>query len=388
MSDIQLVTEPPRRSSALEIAMDETKAGLLWRMAEAMANASVTVPDHLKGNVADCFAVALQSTQWGMNPFPVAQKTHLIHGKLGYESQLVNAVIQANGPLQGRLQDEYFGPWENLIGKFQMKTASNGKGSYAAPTYTSNDEEGCGVRISGMLIGETKPRVLELHMREAAPRNSTLWASNPKQQLFYLAVKMWARKYCPDVILGVYTPDEVHAIPVEITEITETGSTAEVEVMASEVELEYIKILAQQPALVGDDKVAEAIARMGETKLTQDQAQKTIRIFLSRLKKAGANVPLMPTEPQPAAKDTAEPEQAADEIPRKKAMKRFHAIGTRLYADDWDIERGALVERHGDGHAKSSKDLTDEQLTRALDELERLDARRSNSLTTITYDVS
>ncbi len=39
-------------------------------------------------------------------------------------------------------------------------------------------------------------------------RNSPLWTSNPKQQLAYLALKYWARLYCPDVILGVYTPDD------------------------------------------------------------------------------------------------------------------------------------------------------------------------------------
>jgi hypothetical protein len=46
-------------------------------------------------------------------------------------------------------------------------------------------------------------------MSQATVRNSTLWASDPKQQLAYLAVKRWARLYCPDVILGVYTPDEL-----------------------------------------------------------------------------------------------------------------------------------------------------------------------------------
>lgn len=40
-------------------------------------------------------------------------------------------------------------------------------------------------------------------------RNSPLWVSNPKQQIAYLALKYWARLYCPAVVLGVYTPDEV-----------------------------------------------------------------------------------------------------------------------------------------------------------------------------------
>ncbi|MGM3310083.1 recombinase RecT, partial [Enterobacter hormaechei subsp. steigerwaltii] len=39
--------------------------------------------------------------------------------------------------------------------------------------------------------------------------NSPLWVSKPDQQIAYLGVKYWARLYCPHVILGVYTPDEI-----------------------------------------------------------------------------------------------------------------------------------------------------------------------------------
>lgn len=49
---------------------------------------------------------------------------------------------------------------------------------------------------------EQEPRVLELLLSQAQVRNSTLWASDPRQQLAYLAVKRWARLHCPDVILG------------------------------------------------------------------------------------------------------------------------------------------------------------------------------------------
>ena len=52
--------------------------------------------------------------------------------------------------------------------------------------------------------------VLELLLAHARTRNSTLWADDPRQQLAYLAIKRWARLYCPDVILGVYSPDELN----------------------------------------------------------------------------------------------------------------------------------------------------------------------------------
>nr|WP_308736935.1 recombinase RecT [Salmonella enterica] len=58
-----------------------------------MADSQVTVPAHLAGKPADCMAIVMQAMQWGMNPYAVAQKTHLVNGVLGYEAQLVNAVI-------------------------------------------------------------------------------------------------------------------------------------------------------------------------------------------------------------------------------------------------------------------------------------------------------
>lgn len=180
----------------------------LVRFAELMSQGRVAVPAHLAGKPADCLAVTMQSAQWGMNPFAVAQKTHVINGTLGYEAQLVNAAIVAMAPTIDRVHYEWFGPWENVIGKFTEKTSDKGK-KYLAPGWTLADEKGCGVRVWATMKGENEPRVLELLLTQAQVRNSTLWGSDPKQQLAYLGVKRWARLYCPDVILGVYTPDEL-----------------------------------------------------------------------------------------------------------------------------------------------------------------------------------
>lgn len=180
----------------------------LLRFAEVMAKGRVAVPAHLAGNAADCLSITMQAAQWGMNPFAVAQKTHFINGTLGYEAQLVNAVVTSMAPTRDRLHYEWFGPWENVIGKFIEKTSPKGN-KYAAPDWTLKDESGCGVRVWATMNNEAEPRVLELLLSQAQVRNSTLWASDPKQQLAYLAVKRWARLHCPDVILGVYTPDEL-----------------------------------------------------------------------------------------------------------------------------------------------------------------------------------
>lgn len=195
---------------------DSQRFAALDGLATVMASGVSTIPHHLAGNKGDCFAVAMQAMQWGMNPFAVAQKTHIVSGTLGYEAQLVNSVIYSMAPTKDRIKYEWYGPWENVIGKFEWREGKNGN-RYQVPGWKTTDEAGCGVKVWATLKGEDEPRELSLLLSQATVRNSTLWASDPKQQLAYLAVKRWVRLYCPEVLLGVYTPDELAEEPANIT---------------------------------------------------------------------------------------------------------------------------------------------------------------------------
>ncbi|AZI53426.1 enterohemolysin (plasmid) [Pantoea agglomerans] len=177
-------------------------------VSKVMANSGVIVPAHFRGKPDACMAVVMQAARWGIDPFIVAQKTHIVGDALGYEAQLVNTVINRMAPTKDRLHYEWFGPWEKVIGKFVEKTSAKGS-KYIAPGWSLADENGVGVKIWATLKGETKPRVLELLLSQAQVRNSTLWASDPRQQLAYLGIKRWTRLYCPDVLAGVYTADEL-----------------------------------------------------------------------------------------------------------------------------------------------------------------------------------
>lgn len=221
---------PMVATSSASLILDSASMDAIMRLADIMAKGRSTIPDHLKGNSADCAAVVMQAMQWQMNPFAVAQKTHLVNGTLGYEGQLVNAAIQSSKVTVDRFAYEWFGPWEKIIGKTKVCEAP-AKGKYGdkdykkayqyrVPDYQMQDEEGLGVRISATLRGESQPRELELLLVQASVRNSPLWATDPKQQLAYLAVKRWSRLYAPDVILGVYTPDELEEVNREMRDIT------------------------------------------------------------------------------------------------------------------------------------------------------------------------
>lgn len=180
----------------------------LVRFATLMADSKATVPAHLAGKPADCLAVTMQAAQWGMNPFAVAQKTHVVNGTLGYEAQLVNAVVSSSNLLATRLNYKWEGDWSKVSGKTDK-----------SPSLT--------VTVWATLKGESEPRTLTISMAQAGVRNSPLWEQDPRQQLAYLCVKRWARLHAPDVLLGVYTPDELQeAQPRVERDITPAPATA------------------------------------------------------------------------------------------------------------------------------------------------------------------
>jgi hypothetical protein len=150
--------------------------------AEAFAtqlSKSMFVPKHLRNKPADCLAVVLQSQRWEMDAFSVAQKTYFINEGIGYEAQLINAVIIANAPIKARPDLEWAGEGESLTCK-----------------------------VSATFIGEEKPKVFTAKIKTITTRNSPNWKQQPEIQLGYYALRAWSRLYCPDVIMGVYSDEE------------------------------------------------------------------------------------------------------------------------------------------------------------------------------------
>lgn len=207
-NDIAITSQPGATVGTAAAIFSPEGMDRLVRFATLMADSKATVPAHLAGKPADCLAVTMQAAQWGMNPFAVAQKTHVVNGTLGYEAQLVNAVVSSSNLLATRLNYKWDGDWSKVSGKTDK-----------SPSLT--------VTVWATLKGESEPRSLTISMAQAGMRNSPLWEQDPRQQLAYLCVKRWARLHAPDVLLGVYTPDELQeAQPRVERDITPAPATA------------------------------------------------------------------------------------------------------------------------------------------------------------------
>lgn len=164
--------------------------GEVVKFAEVMSRAGKMLPAHLQGDVGACMAVAMQALDWQMNPFAVASKSYFVSGRVAYEAQLIAAVVNTRSGIKGRLRYEYEGEGGALF-----------------------------CRVTGTLDGtecvyETPP------IGSITTKNSPLWKSDPRQQLGYFAARSWARRHCPEVILGVYDRDEAS----EIKDVTPQGT--------------------------------------------------------------------------------------------------------------------------------------------------------------------
>jgi len=181
--ELQTIAEP---NSTTDMLLNPKIMEQMQGLAQMMASGKSTVPKHLQQSPGDCFAIIMQAAQWRMNPFAVAQKTHIVNGVLGYEAQLVNAVIRSSDAITGRFHYEYKGDWSSDVDHKSF------------------------VRVGALIKGEDEITWGEwLSPATVKTKNSPLWKTAPKQQAAYLVLKYWARIYCPSVILGVYTPEEV-----------------------------------------------------------------------------------------------------------------------------------------------------------------------------------
>ncbi len=174
---------------------DTARFEQLYRIAQAMARAAL-IPDHLVGVkrgqnfqpytaeqvIGNCFLVVNQSVRWGIDPFAAMAETYAIGGKLGFQGKLVAAVVNARAGLVERLRYEFTGEGENRT-----------------------------VMVIGRFEGESADLVAELTLANARTDNQ-MWRKDPDQKLIYSGVVKWARRHCPEIMLGVLTDDDLERI--------------------------------------------------------------------------------------------------------------------------------------------------------------------------------
>lgn len=191
---------PRRETIIVESGIPTLDTGMfehMQRIANTMASSSL-VPAHLnsvrkvggvdvviepKEAVANCFLVINQAIRWRMDPFAVAQHVFTTNGRIGYEGKLIAAIINSHPNLEKRLVYTY------------EDTGENRK-----------------VTVSAQIKGDSEVRTITGNVKDwKTTRSGSPWANANQhdQMLAYRGAREWARRWMPEVILGVWSDDEL-----------------------------------------------------------------------------------------------------------------------------------------------------------------------------------
>jgi hypothetical protein len=183
-------------NSTISYLMDTGKFEHCYRIAKLMATASL-IPDHLKftGNasnkreltpeekIGNCFMIVNQAIRWGIDPFSMAPETYVVGGKLAFQGKLVAAIVNGLANLEERLSYTFSGP-------------------LGSDDFT--------ITVSGKIRGESEARTVSVRVGSVKTDNQ-MWKKDPEQKLVYTGATKWARRHCPEVILGIIVDDEIES---------------------------------------------------------------------------------------------------------------------------------------------------------------------------------
>lgn len=252
------------------------------RFAEVMCRADIALPKHLRNNAGACMAVALQAMEWDMSPFAVASKSYAVNGQIAYEAQLIAAVVNTRSGIQGRLKYSFDGAGENLT-----------------CTVTG--------KIDGEEYSYTSPPVGAITIK-----NSPLWKTDPQQQLGYYSARSWARRYTPEVILGVYDREEAASFqgPDNARDVTPRQTVAERMAAARQAQAEDESQDTQEGFSLSyvHETTATAVDQQAEDIPADDEAQNE--------ETPADDAPLQQEETQQAGDDRNVLAEVADELDR------------------------------------------------------------------------
>jgi hypothetical protein len=166
-----------------------TNMSELFEFAKMMAVSGECIPKCFRDKPGACLAIALQAFRNGADPFAVANKAYLVNDRVAYEAQYINSVLNCSPVLSRRLRATFDGEGQTLR-----------------------------CRVVGWISDEPDPfEYTSPPLGSISPKNSPLWKTDPEQQLYYYSSRAWARRYAPEVTLGMDTGEDIQGQVIDVT---------------------------------------------------------------------------------------------------------------------------------------------------------------------------
>jgi hypothetical protein len=177
------------------------------KIAEELAKSDI-IPKEFQKKPANCLIAVELANRLKASPFQVMQNMDVIYGRPALRSAFIIACINNSGKIIGSL-------------KFEMNEKTTKCRAWAI-------EKETGVRLNGPTI------TLEMAEKEGwLTKSGSKWKTMPDLMLRYRAASFFGRLYCPEILNGMYSEDEITDMK-SAENMTATDIFAEPEVFPEE----------------------------------------------------------------------------------------------------------------------------------------------------------
>lgn len=154
------------------------------RMAAALASSTI-VPKDYQNNLGNCIIALEMANRLNTSPMMVMQNLYIVNGRPAWSSQYIVAMINASRKYKTELQYELTGTGMDMA-CYAFVEDHNGH-IVKGPTITMQM-----AKAEGWL-----------------EKNGSKWKTMPEVMIRYRAASFFGRLNCPDMIMGIYSTDEV-----------------------------------------------------------------------------------------------------------------------------------------------------------------------------------
>lgn len=184
--------------SDFAMLLDSAKFNQAWRAA-TMFSKSKLVPATFQGAPESCFVAMHMAVRLNLDPMMVMQKTYIVHGRPGMEAQLVIALVNARGPFKGPIQWEVTGQGDNRQWTAYAIHRGTGERCEATVTWDMVKQEGWNK---------------DKEYKSGSGVQKSKWNTIPDLMGRYRSATFLARLFCPEVIMGLSTVDELQDLDI------------------------------------------------------------------------------------------------------------------------------------------------------------------------------
>lgn len=239
------------KTGGLNVFSDAQNFETALRMADCLSKSTV-VPKDYQNNTGNCMIAIEMASRINTSPMMVMQNLYIVNGRPAWSSQWIIAMINSSRRYKTELQFEF------------GHDAADGGLSCRAWAEDWNGHKVLGPKIT-MTMANSEGWV---------NKNGSKWKTMPDVMIQYRAASFFGRMNCPDMIMGIYSQEEV-ADMVDLKETDfglivdpDSGEVIETDIVpdepiTQEQRQDLFKLVKEKLGAAGNDILKQVLSEFG-----------------------------------------------------------------------------------------------------------------------------